>query len=488
MGSPGRIRVVNDVPPRPDGAYVVYWMTAFRRTSSNHALDRAIAIAVASNRPLVVLEALRADYPWASPRFHRFVMDGMVDNARRIARSRALYFPYVEPAAGAGRGLLAALSRDAVAVVGDDWPGFFHPRLLAAGAGRVRCRLEVVDSSGLLPVRAADRAFPTAYAFRRFVHQALPGHLGDQPDPDPLRRLPAARAEVPGEVLDRWRPTSPDLLAEGLPDLRFATDAGPSAIRGGSTAGEERLRRFVETRLSRYAEERSHPDADAASGLSPYLHFGHLSPWQILARLAEAEAWTPERLGPKPTGKREGWWGMGRSAEAFLDQVVTWRELGLNAAAHLPAYDSFESLPDWARATLADHGADRRPYLYDLETLDAAATHDPVWNAAQRQLKEVGTIQNYLRMLWGKKVLEWSPSPQRAAEILVELNNRYALDGRDPNSYSGIYWCFGRYDRPWGPRRPVFGTVRYMSSANTARKLRLQDYLGRFGERPIVGK
>jgi deoxyribodipyrimidine photo-lyase len=172
---------------------------------------------------------------------------------------------------------------------------------------------------------------------------------------------------------------------------------------------------------------------------------------------------------------------MGRSAEAFLDQVVTWRELGLNAAVHLPGYEAYASLPDWARRSLADHGADRRPYVYDLETHDAGQTHDPLWNAAQRQLREEGTIQNYLRMLWGKKVLEWSPTPEGAAEALIELNNRYALDGRDPNSYSGIYWCFGRYDRPWGPRRPVFGTVRYVSSANTARKLALEEYLNRFG-------
>jgi deoxyribodipyrimidine photo-lyase len=172
---------------------------------------------------------------------------------------------------------------------------------------------------------------------------------------------------------------------------------------------------------------------------------------------------------------------MGRSAEAFLDQLVTWRELGLNAAVHLPGHETFGSLPDWARRTLAEHASDRRPHVYSLSALDGGHTHDALWNAAQRQLREEGTIQGYLRMLWGKKVLEWSPTPEQAAEALIELNNRYALDGRDPNSYSGIYWCFGRYDRPWGPRRSVFGTVRYMSSANTARKLRLAEYLERFG-------
>jgi deoxyribodipyrimidine photo-lyase len=474
------MRPLNDVPVRPGGGFVVYWMTAFRRLSWNHALDHAIALAARHGRPLIVLEALRGDYPWSSARFHRFVMDGMADHARRLAPTRVAYFPYVEPRAGAGQGLLRALAADAVAVVGDDWPGFFHPRMLSATA-RLPCRVEVVDSCGLLPLRAAERAFPTAHAFRRFLQGVLPAHLTDMPDPEPLRRLPAGRAEIPGAILERWPATPLPVLESGLPDLPFACDVPPAAVRGGAVAGTERLDGFLATRLSRYAEERNAPDADAASGLSPYLHFGHISTWQILARLAHAEGWAPDRVARKATGRREGWWGMGRSAEAFLDELVTWRELGLNAAVHLPGYQSFASVPDWARRTLAEHAADHRPHRYDLADLDGGGTHDRLWNAAQRQLREEGTIQSYLRMLWGKKVLEWSRTPESAAAALIELNNRYALDGRDPNSYSGIYWCFGRYDRPWGPRRPIFGTVRYMSSANTARKLPLAEYLHRFG-------
>jgi deoxyribodipyrimidine photo-lyase len=475
-----RMRPLNRVPVRPGAAFVVYWMTAFRRLSWNHALDHAVMHARRHDRPLLVLEALRADYPWASARFHRFIVDGMADHARRLARTPVAYFPYVEPSAGAGRGLLEALAADAVVVVGDDWPGLFHPRMLAAAA-RLPCRVEVVDSCGLLPVRAAPRAFPTAHAFRRFLHEALPAHLSDMPDPEPMRRLPVRTAEIPPAVRERWSPTPLAELESGLPELPFTRTVPPVAVRGGAPAATERLDGFLANRLSRYDAERNVPDADAASGLSPYLHFGHISTWQILARLADAEGWAPDRVARKATGGREGWWGMGRSAEAFLDQLVTWRELGLNAAVHLPGYETFGSLPDWARRTLAEHAADRRPYLYDLSGLDGGHTHDRLWNAAQRQLREEGTIQGYLRMLWGKKVLEWSATPEQAAEALIELNNRYALDGRDPNSYSGIYWCFGRYDRPWGPRRAIFGTVRYMSSANTARKLQLAEYLERFG-------
>jgi deoxyribodipyrimidine photo-lyase len=161
---------------------------------------------------------------------------------------------------------------------------------------------------------------------------------------------------------------------------------------------------------------------------------------------------------------------------------VTWRELGFNMCRYRDDYDSYESLPDWARATLDEHTADPRPYLYTPDEFEAAETHDPLWNAVQRQLVREGIIHNYLRMLWGKKILEWSPTPRDALRTMIELNNKYALDGRDPNSYSGVFWVLGRYDRPWGPVRPVFGRIRYMTSKNTARKVRLKKYMERFGE------
>ena len=172
---------------------------------------------------------------------------------------------------------------------------------------------------------------------------------------------------------------------------------------------------------------------------------------------------------------------MSREAESFLDELVTWREIGFNMTSHRDDYDRFESLPDFAKATLRKHADDPRPHLYTREQLDEARTHDPLWNAAQRQLVREGRMHNYLRMLWGKKVLEWSRTPEEALETLVHLNNRYAVDGRDPNSYSGIFWVFGRYDRAWGPERPIFGSVRYMSSENTARKLDVEGYLRRYG-------
>jgi deoxyribodipyrimidine photo-lyase len=185
-------------------------------------------------------------------------------------------------------------------------------------------------------------------------------------------------------------------------------------------------------------------------------------------------------LSSEARGKRSGWWGLSESAEGFLDQLVTWRELGFNMCWQRDDYEDYESLPDWALKTLGEHSGDPRPHLYTVKELESAETHDPLWNAAQVQLVREGRIHNYLRMLWGKKILEWSESPLMALEAMIELNNKFAVDGRDPNSTSGIFWILGRYDRAWGPERPIFGKVRYMSSENTARKLRVEEYVRRY--------
>jgi deoxyribodipyrimidine photo-lyase len=195
------------------------------------------------------------------------------------------------------------------------------------------------------------------------------------------------------------------------------------------------------------------------------------------------KGWTFEKIS-KPNGKMNGFWNMGQSAEAFMDQLMTWREIGLNMCWREANYDRYESLPDWAQKTLEEHAGDRRPYLYTPEEFESARTHDALWNAAQRQLVGEGRIHNYLRMLWGKKILHWSQSPREALNIMIHLNNKYALDGRDPNSYSGIFWVLGRYDRAWGPEREVFGKIRYMTSESTRSKFSVKGYLQRYAELP----
>lgn len=478
-----RLTTRNKEPVSGSGEFVLYWMIAYRRVGWNFALQRAADWARTLRKPLLVLEALRCDYRWASDRLHRFVMDGMAENARRLAGKSVAYYPYVEPRPGAGKGLLAALAAHACVVVTDDYPAFMLPRMVAAAAGHLRIRLEQVDSNGLLPLRAADRVFDSAYSFRRFLQRELAEHLLDFPDPDPLAAddLPPP-PPLPEEIVGRWPVASPNLF-EGngnvLFDIPIDHAVRPVEMRGGSLAAEEALRRFLKRKLESYEEDRRYPDEEGTSGLSPYMHFGHISAHQVFAELMAREGWTEQRLFPLSTGSRSGWWGVSSAAEAFLDQLVTWRELGFNMCWQREEFDRYEALPQWALSTLRQHAADPRPFLYSTEEFEAAKTHDVVWNAAQTQLLREGGIHNYMRMLWGKKILEWSPSPQDALETMIELNNKYALDGRDPNSYSGIFWVLGRYDRPWGPERPVYGTVRYMSSEATLKKTHAREYLSR---------
>lgn len=479
-----RVRRLGDAPPPEGRSFVLYWMVASRRLEWNFALDRAVEHARASGLPLVILEALRVGYPWASPRHHAFALQGMAEHARMLVGSPVAYYPYVEPSPGAGKGLLETLSRHAAWVVTDDFPAFFLPRMVASAARRVAAPLEAVDSNGILPLRAAPKAFTAAYHFRRFLQKRLGDHLMERPQADPLNALKLPTASIPADILRRWPAADTALLScapGAMASLPLEGTTAPVSAEGGSRAARSRLDAFLSDGLGAYVDERNHPDADVASGLSPYLHWGHISAHEILARVAEAESWTPARLSDVADGRRAGWWGMSEGAEAFLDQLVTWRELGFVHCHHHPDHHRYETLPAWARETLEAHAGDPRPHVYSLDAFDGAETHDPLWNAAQRQLRDEGIIHNYLRMLWGKKILEWTEHPRRALEVMVELNNRYALDGRDPNSYSGIFWCLGRFDRGW-PERPVFGKVRSMTSASTRRKVRLGDYLARWGE------
>jgi deoxyribodipyrimidine photo-lyase len=479
-----RIDPCNERPANPKGAYVLYWMIASRRTRWNFSLQRAVEWCIELNKPLIVFEPLRIGYRWSSDRFHRFIIDGMAANAECLEKTNATYYPYVEPSPDADKGLLAALAGKACLIVTDDFPAFFIPSMTQAVSKSLPVRMENVDGNGLLPMRAAASVFTAARFFRRFLQKELPDHLACMPDVNPLRikNLPAP-SPVPKEILKKWPPVSPELLRgepKALAALPIDHHVSPVERQGGSKEGAKTLKGFLDNKLSLYPENRNHPDDDATSGLSPYLHFGHTSVHEVFQLVADKEDWAPEHLSKKVTGGRAGWWRMSEAAESFLDELITWREIGFNMCRLRDDYDRYDSLPGWALKTLSQHSKDRRRYLYSLDQFEKARTHDPLWNTAQTQLVREGRIHNYLRMVWGKKILEWTSSPQEALGIMIELNNKYALDGRDPNSYSGIMWCLGRYDRAWGPERPIFGKIRYMSSENTARKLRLGEYLERF--------
>lgn len=469
--------------------YVLYWMTSARRTKFNFGLQRAVEACRQFKLPLVILEGLRCDYQWASDRLHAFVIEGMQDNELSCRRYRGVtYLSYLESRKGEGKGLLEELSKAAAVVVTDDFPCFFLPRMLAAASRQVQTRMEAVDSNGLLPLSACDgRTFTVAHSFRRHLHKVLWDHIDDVPYEYPLHLLPDDMPEAELDVAGlarRWTG-----LRAGAPELReiqllpIDHDVFPVADdHGGMAEASLRLEEFMALHLPGYGSDRNDPDLDATTRLSAHLHFGHISVHEIFARVGESQRWTIEKVNRKQIGKRQGWWGMRADAESLLDELITWREIGYNMCHTRRDYADYDSLPDFARLTLEEHQSDPRPAIYSLEQLDQAQTSDPIWNAAQRELVATGRIHNTVRMIWGKRVLEWTHDPRTALAYLIELNNRYALDGRNPNSYSGIFWCFGRYDRAWGPERPIYGKVRYMSSALLPKKVKMKEYLGRWGQ------
>ena len=484
-----RIRSVGTGKVRENGNYVLYWMTAFRRTESNYALQRARDLAVHLGKPLLVMEGLRADYQWACDRFHRFVIEGMRDNHAAFEKTSVTYYPYVEPTHHDGRGLLLALAEQACVVVADDFPCFFHPEMYQRIAEKISCKLELVDANGLMPLSVADRTFTVAHSYRRWMQKQLPAELEYSPELKPLessvvRKLPKLES-VPKVILKRWPAAQLDKLLQsnGLQSLPIDHSVGAVDIPGGSVQAKKQLQRFIQQKLDKYDNDRNEPDEYGSTELSPHLHFGHISSHQLFWAIMDSQKWRLDRIS-KPNGKVNGFWGVDANAEALLDQLCTWREIGFNMCWREPDYEQYKSLPAWARKTMADHAKDKRPYVYTLEQFESAKTHDPIWNAAQRQLVIEGRIHNYMRMLWGKKFLHWAPSAEKALEWMIHLNNKYALDGRDPNSYSGIFWVLGRYDRAWGPEREVFGKIRYMTSENTAKKHALGQYLRRYAKLP----
>ncbi len=478
-----RIAVANRAPLRADGDFVLYWMIAHRRPHWNHALDRAVEHALALRKPLVICEYLRSGHQWSCDRMHRLILHGMLVNRAAFARTRAHYLPIVETQSGAGAPILRRLAANACCIVADEFPTYVHPRMVADLAAEAPCLVETVDANGLLPLRATTAAHNRAVDFRRMLQKTLAPHLARFPQADPLAGVTLPR--LPGNAL----PTASDpeaLLDGGMASLPIDHAVGAVPMHGGFVAARAQLARFLADRLDRYGEGRNRLLDGASSGLSPWLHLGHLSAHEVVQAVWERHAWTPDRLAARANGAKEGWWGLPPPAEALLDQLVTWRELGHHFAFHRPDHTAFTSLPEWALRTLDAHRADRRVHRYDLGQLESASTHDALWNAAQRQLRGEGIIHNYLRMLWGKKVIEWSETPEAAWDALDQLNNRWAVDGCNPNSWSGIAWCFGRFDRPWAPQRPVFGSIRWMSSDNTRRKLDVKPYLARWDDQPSI--
>jgi deoxyribodipyrimidine photo-lyase len=346
-----------------------------------------------------------------------------------------------------------------------------------------------VDGSSVVPLSRLGPTVSAAAHLRPRIHRAFAEAWEHRAVARP--RIPAVAARAVAPPFELAPLDDLEALTAALPLDRSVSEV--AATPGGGPAARRRLADFITHRLRGTAEHRSQPAPPTAahqSGLSPYLHFGQLAVEEVVERvLASTGDWSPAVLDARAAGRREGFFCRDADVNSFLDEAIIWRDLGLHwhRARRADTARLDTALPAWARATLGAHAGDRRAHVYPREAWEAGATHDPLWNAAQRELVATGTIHNYLRMLWGKKVLEWSRTPEEAYATLVHLNNKYALDGRDPSSYSGILWCFGLFDRPWAPERKVLGRVRYMSSESTARKFKLGPYLDYVASLPSIG-
>jgi deoxyribodipyrimidine photo-lyase len=440
-----RVRLRRSGSPDVDGNCVVYWMQRAQRGSDNPALDVAVEAANALGKPCVVFFAPVPFYPNANLRHYRFLAEGIADIAEALARRGVGFVLRRYP----DHGLLkfCAEVRPAL-VVGDENPLREPEQWRDTATKKLRVPFWTVDADVIVPSRLMEKEQYAAYIIRRKLEGQLDKFLVEPKNP---------RAQVAWNPASCLQSLAPDCdITEGWTIDRSV--APVSTFRGGSSQALKLLREFVKSKLATYGELRNHPEIDGTSRLSPYLHFGHISPLTIALAVKNADA--PQA-----------------AKDSYINELLVWRELAINFVTYNQNYDNFESGENWAHRSLAAHSGDPRPVLYDARQLENADTYDPLWNAAQRQMVNGGWMHNYLRMYWGKKILEWSRNPSEAYRIAVVLNDKYELDGRDPNGYAGIAWSIvGKFDRPWFDR-PIFGTIRYMSANSTGKKFDRVKYI-----------
>lgn len=446
-----RFRVLRPGEPDSTGRCILYWMQRAQRGRDNPALNLAIELGNQRKLPVLAVFGLTADYPGAQRRHYRFLVQGLVDtNEDLVERGVPLVVRLGPPDQ-----VVEALARESKAalVVGDENPVRIGQTWRDALAKNLKVPFRIVDADVVVPSRLFPKQEFAARTIRPKIHRVLAEHL--KPIANPRARIAWEEGSVPrGFAID------PEMLMEAL------QVGGASEIpdyRGGTREALARLKRFLNDRLSSYATERNEPTPYMTSELSAHLHFGHISPLTIA-------------LAVKDSGQEPA------SIDAYLEELIVRRELAINYVARNPKYDQLAGCPRWALQTLADHAGDRREHLYPAERLEAGDTHDPLWNAAQKEMVLTGRMHNYLRMYWAKKILEWSPDAETAFQVALDLNDRYEMDGRDPNGYVGVAWAIGgTHDRPW-PERPIFGKVRFMSYESTRRKFDSRGYIRRIEE------
>jgi deoxyribodipyrimidine photo-lyase len=442
MIQPERIITLNNKSPR-DGKYVLYWMQAAQRAEYNHALEYAIRRANELHKPVLVSFGITESWPEANQRHYYFMLEGLREVRKALeARGIQMVILHESPDSCA-----AKLAEDAALVVVDGGQLRIQRKWRKNVAGKIDCPLYEVETNLIVPVEeASSKENFSAGTFRPRITKMLDYYLV------PLRhrrpRLDSRGLKFPALKVDNID----KVLAKLKIDRSVVKVDG---FHGGTGEAKRLLSDFLRNKLDNFAERRNDPNADCVSHMSPYLHFGQISPLYIALKA----------LKTSTKGKK-----------AYLEELIVRRELSHNFVFYNDRYDSFASLPPWAKRTLNFHRRDKREYVYSLEQFEEARTHDPYWNAAQKEMVLTGKMHGYMRMYWGKKILEWSKNPRTGFNIALYLNNKYELDGRDPNAFAGVAWCFGKHDRAWG-ERPVFGKIRYMNAAGLKRKFDADAYV-----------
>jgi deoxyribodipyrimidine photo-lyase len=445
-----RVTVRRAGAPKRGGKCVVYWMQRAQRGIDNHAVDVAVRVAEALELPVVVYFAAIRNFPHANLRHYAFLNQGLVDVEADLARRNIAFVLRRAPNESHER-LLDDV--DAAFLIGDENPLREPERWRKQLADRISIPFWTVDSDVVVPSKLIEKAQYGAYTIRPRLYRLLPeflvAHENLQPEQSWRRPKRFHADSVQDDITRGWQE-----LDHSVPPVE--------AWKGGTHAALERLKMFKSKLLADYDRQRNHPEVDGTSALSPYLHFGHLGPLTIALAVDAAAKADPSLQAAR---------------DAYFNELVVWRELAVNFVRYTPKYDSWECAENWAKQSIAEHARDEREVLYTLQQLERAETHDELWNAAQIQMLRFGWMHNYLRMYWAKKIVEWTKDAATAVKWAIYLNDKYLLDGRDPNGYAGVAWAMvGKFDRAWF-ERPVFGKIRYMSGASTGKKFDSKRYI-----------
>jgi deoxyribodipyrimidine photo-lyase len=448
-----RTKKLNNMMENTNGNYVVYCMEASQREDFNHALEFSIYKANTLKKPVIVAFFITDKYKFSNQRYYRFMIEGILKTKEKI-ENRGIRFLILKDDFVNG---CLKLSKNACLLVLDK--NYLKTQRIWREKVSKFSNVAVyeVESDVVVPIEYLfSKSVPFAYIYRNALEKVLDRFLLEVKPLEPTIKSNNLDLNLENQM-------NFNTVEDFIKNLNIdkSVNSVENYYKGGSDEAEKLLKIFIEKKVPFYKEKRSDPTVDYTSKLSPYLHFGQISPLKVVLEILKNYDREDENV------------------KAFINELVVWRELSRNFTWYNPFYNQYEGIPSWAKDTLEKHASDKRDYIYTLEELENAKTHDEYWNAAQKELLITGKIHNYMRMYWAKKLIEWTDHPKKAFDIACYLNDKYALDGRDPNGYGGISWCFGSFDRPWQERK-IFGKIRYMSSRSLETKFNMKLYIEKF--------